>query len=306
MNGSCDVQQGLHGLGGMRMADGFGAHALLASLEKGHGRYWLAMSPLDQSIAIGRPMLSFPKSRLRVTCLAAGISWAEDPTNEVTDQDACNCVRALLRRVELGSDLAAPTEIKGDAFRALASCVHQANATVTAARSSLEALRLWVRSISDRRDDAERRVMQLFAKAVMESGDYGEVLQVRVNRMPLDTSDGDLKQLLGAVVNAASPPPRGSAAARGVGQGSNSPKSPDALAGTWLRHEAVVDLSPKAVVRSKPARTVVNGNVLLTVRKVPASPSCSPSTPSSTSSSSEAVVQVTQAPLKADEVDSKR
>ncbi|KAE8265866.1 hypothetical protein A4X09_0g6486 [Tilletia walkeri] len=306
MNGSCDVEQGLDGLGGMRTVDGFGAHALLASLEKGSGRDWLAMSPFDQSIAIGRPLLSFPKSRLRLTCLAAGISWAEDPSNEVTDQNARNLVRALLRRVEQGSDLAAPTEINADASRALASCIQQAKATPTAARSPLEALRLWVRSISDRRDEAEQRVTQLFAKAVVKSGDCGEALQVRVDRIPSDTSDGDLKQLLRAVVNAASPHPFGSATARGVGQGSDSPTSPDTLAGTWLRHEAVVELSRKAAVRSKPARTAVNGDVLLTVRKVPVAPLCSPSTPSSSTSSSEAVVQVTRAPLKADEVDFKR
>ncbi|KAE8216995.1 hypothetical protein CF319_g8810 [Tilletia indica] len=120
MNGSCDVEQGLDGLGGMRMVDGFGAHALLASLEKGHGR--VAMTTFDQSIAIGCPLLSFPKSRLRLTRLAAGISWAEDPTNEVTDQNARNLVRALLRRVERDSDLPASTKINGDASRALASC----------------------------------------------------------------------------------------------------------------------------------------------------------------------------------------
>ncbi|KAE8236517.1 hypothetical protein A4X13_0g9128 [Tilletia indica] len=160
------------------------------------------MSPLDQSFAIGRPLLSFPKSRLRLTCLAAGIPWAEDPTNEVTDQNARNLVQALIRRVEQGSDLAAPAGINADVSQALASCIRQAKATAIAARAPLEAVRLWVRSISDRRDDAERRVTQLFANAVTKSGDYGEVLQVRVDRIPSDTSDGDLKQLLRAVVNA--------------------------------------------------------------------------------------------------------
>ncbi|KAE8237987.1 hypothetical protein A4X13_0g8562 [Tilletia indica] len=288
MNGSCDVEQGLDGLGGMRMVDGFGAHALLASLEKGHGR--VAMTTFDQGIAIGRPLLSFPKVRILATPSNLSRRRAEDPTNEVTDQNVRNLVRALIRRVEQGSDLAAPTEINSDVSRALASCVHQAKATATAARPPLEALRLWVRSISDRRDDAEQRVTQLFAKAVMKSGDHGEVLQVRVDRIPLDTSDGDLKQLLWAVVNAASPLPLGSAAARGVGQGSDSPTSPDVLVGTWLRHEAVVELSRKAAVRSKPARTAVNGDVLLTVRKVPVAPQCSPSTPFSSTSSSQAVV----------------
>ncbi|KAE8262179.1 hypothetical protein A4X09_0g7518 [Tilletia walkeri] len=102
---------------------------------------------------------------------------AEDPTNEVTDQNARNLVRALIRRVEQGSDLAAPTEINSDVSRALASCVHQAKATATAARSPLEALRFC--RIEAMMPDAE-----LFAKAMVKSGDRGKLLQVRVSRIP--------------------------------------------------------------------------------------------------------------------------
>ncbi|KAE8207997.1 hypothetical protein CF327_g7207 [Tilletia walkeri] len=87
MNGSCDGEKGFDGL--MRTVDGFGAHALLASLEKGHGRDWLAMTPSDR----------------------------EDPTNEVTDLNARNLVRALLRRVEQGSEGSGEVQAGADSGR---------------------------------------------------------------------------------------------------------------------------------------------------------------------------------------------
>ncbi|CAD6907349.1 unnamed protein product [Tilletia laevis] len=305
MNGSRDVKHGLDGLGGMRSVDGFGAHALLAGLEQGRGRDWLAMGPFEQSLAIGRPLLPFAKSRLRATCLAAGVAWAEDPTNEDTDQNARNLVRGLLRDVEQDPSLVRK-ELNAEASRALSWCLQQAQTLATSAEPSpLDALRSWVRSVSDRRDDTERRVAQLFAKSVIRSGEHADALQVRLSQLPPETSDEDLKQLLRSVVNAASPHPLGSAAARGTGSGSDSPSSADALASRWLRCDSVTESLQKAALRSKPARTAVNGDVLLTARKVSIIPS-NPSSDPPKSQSSETVIQVSRAPLKVDDSESRR
>jgi tRNA(Ile)-lysidine synthase len=55
-------------------------------------------------IQLCRPLLAFPKARLEATCRAAGMSWAEDPSN-ATDKYARNAVRHALQGLYPGTSL---------------------------------------------------------------------------------------------------------------------------------------------------------------------------------------------------------
>lgn len=78
------------------------AETLLLRLARGSGVYGLAsMAPASQmlvhgeAIALIRPLLSFPKERLKQTLVDRGLPWIEDPSNKAEQYDRVK-VRQLL------------------------------------------------------------------------------------------------------------------------------------------------------------------------------------------------------------------
>ncbi|KAK0522909.1 Mitochondrial GTPase 1 [Tilletia horrida] len=308
MHGSHDVECGQDGLGAMREVDGFGAHAVLAALGKGRGharRDWLEMGPFDQTLRVGRPLLPFSKARLRATCEETNVEWAEDPTNDVVQQNTRNLVRKMVRDLEEGGQAEWSSYEDQEAVRALQWCIKQAKGSDGSdSLGAAEVLRRWVSAISRSRDRAERRCADLLNQITSsESSSQECALRVWPSLLPTDIDNVEREHLLRAIVNRVSPHPLNSAAARGLGPGSDSPSSPAALAPHWLCEEPLRRGAQAAMRASRPARAVVNGDVILTARLRARE---DPPTDSAKNGVSTTLVEAMRSPLRASEADSGR
>jgi len=209
MRGSCDVVYGADGLGGMRVVDDFGAHALLAGLARAGGVDFLPMSPFDETLTVSRPLLPFPKARLRATCEEAGVSWAEDPTNDAVVKNARNLIRKLVRDMGHGRTGSPVGRDEHGAYDALQWCLRQAHdcdASSGSDGTAADTLRRWVRSVSDRRDRIESTVAQLFKKIVISSSRGDGSLQIPLADLPPHLDPTLLKLLLRSICNSIAAP----------------------------------------------------------------------------------------------------
>ncbi|KAK0542476.1 Mitochondrial GTPase 1 [Tilletia horrida] len=271
MGGSRDDLHGSDGLGGMRSLANFGAHVFVAEQNRGSefGRDWLRLSPFDQSLQIGRPLLRFRKARLRATCEMEGVQWEEDATNQDTRYNSRNKIRSALYQLEArpADHLEALTAIDGGLLRALKWCLARASAALPLNNgSSVDKLHAWVDSIGTRRDALDRKVLQLFDTAVSVPRPDRAALMIHPTQIPPGTPPPVLRQLFQGILNATSPRPFLSAAARGLGAGSRSPASSDTLSSIWLSATEIGASMQQAQLRSKPARATLNGEVLLTAK----------------------------------------
>ena len=82
-----------------------------SGVEDPAGRAPIMISlPLETGgVTIHRPLLSFPKARLQVTCQELGIEWAEDESNSDVTFTARNAIRGLLRADRLPVALQKPS-----------------------------------------------------------------------------------------------------------------------------------------------------------------------------------------------------
>lgn len=86
------------------------AETLLMRLARGAGVDGLASIPLQgnwQDVALLRPLLDIPRSRLRATLEAADVPWVEDPSNQDQQYERVQLRGATAARVALGLDDAA-------------------------------------------------------------------------------------------------------------------------------------------------------------------------------------------------------
>lgn len=63
----------------------------------------------DGGVTVCRPLLKFSKDRLRATCQARGVQWAEDKTNHDPTRTSRNAIRYLLRNRDLPQSLQKPS-----------------------------------------------------------------------------------------------------------------------------------------------------------------------------------------------------
>lgn len=83
------------------------AETLLMRLARGSGVDGLASIPAHgiwQDVALLRPLLDVPKSRLSATLVAVGASWTEDPSNQEGQFERVQLREAAAARAELGLD----------------------------------------------------------------------------------------------------------------------------------------------------------------------------------------------------------
>ena len=124
MQQSADIPEcwGIHGLcrsGGDRYENDRQPSGSISSRQGGNTITDAKSIPIEAGgISLYRPLLSFPKERLIATCLAEGVEWVEDETNQDPTLTTRNTARQLLASARL------PVALQKPSMLALAKSAH--------------------------------------------------------------------------------------------------------------------------------------------------------------------------------------